>query len=242
LKRIPSNDAVLSSFAALETIPGRRVAHNIRVALAAGRLDAGVIRDTPRLPVRIAQAPPPMRASTTQAINQNNGNSAHVIQLPPPRTGWLTGAVDSYIGRALVQLHREPAHAWTLDELAEVAGLSRSSLTDRSTRYLGQAPMTYPTQWRLELAAEALGTTNRSVLEIASDVEYESEAAFNRAFKRRFSLPPRAIGSAGERAAVQRLRSSSPRDARVPRLDRSDYTSRRRIPTDSEISSINTVG
>lgn len=114
----------------------------------------------------------------------------YVVQLPPQRTGWLAGAVDSYIGRALVQLHREPAHAWTLDELADVAGLSRSSLTDRFTRYLGQAPMAYLTQWRLELAAEALRTTNRSVLDIAGDVGYESEAAFNRAFKRSFSLPP----------------------------------------------------
>jgi AraC-like DNA-binding protein len=156
--------------------------------------------------------------------------------------GWQAPSMP-IIDRALVQLQRKPAHAWTLDELAEVAGLSRSSLTDRSTRYLGQAPMTYLTQWRLELAAEALRTTNRSVLEIASDVGYESEAALNRAFKRSFSLPPRYRKRWREGgAAVQRLRSSSPRDARVPRLDRSDYTSRRRIPTDSEISSINTVG
>ena len=50
--------------------------------------------------------------------------------------------------------------------------------------------MAYLTDWRLELAAESLRTTSRSVLTIAGDVGYESEAAFNRAFKRRFSLPP----------------------------------------------------
>jgi len=114
----------------------------------------------------------------------------YVLQLPPQRSGWLAGAADPAIGRALAQLHQRPAHPWTLDELAEVSGLSRSSLTERFARYLGQGPMAYLTDWRLELAAESLRTTSRSVLAIAGEVGYESEAAFNRAFKRRFSLPP----------------------------------------------------
>ena len=69
-------------------------------------------------------------------------------------------------------------------------GLSRSVLTERFARYLGQAPMAYLTDWRLELAAESLRTTSRSVLQIAGEVGYDSEAAFNRAFKRRFAAPP----------------------------------------------------
>ena len=114
----------------------------------------------------------------------------YVLQLPPQRTGWLAGAADPGVGRALAQMHQRPAHGWTLEELAEVAGVSRSTLAERFARYLGQGPMAYLADWRLELAAESLRTTSRSVLDIAGDVGYESEAAFNRAFKRRFTLPP----------------------------------------------------
>jgi AraC-like DNA-binding protein len=114
----------------------------------------------------------------------------YVNQLPSSQTGWLAGAADSTVGRSLAALHRRPAHPWTLDELADVAAVSRSALTDRFARYLGQSPMAYLADWRLELGAEALRTTSRSVLQVASEVGYESEAAFNRAFKRRFGKPP----------------------------------------------------
>ena len=114
----------------------------------------------------------------------------YVLQLPPQRTGWLAGAADPNVGRALAEMHQRPAYAWTLEELADVAGVSRSTLGERFARYLGQGPMAYLADWRLELAAESLRTTSRSVLNIAGDVGYESEAAFNRAFKRRFALPP----------------------------------------------------
>jgi AraC-like DNA-binding protein len=114
----------------------------------------------------------------------------YVTQLPPGRTGWLAGAGDAALGRSLAALHHRPAHPWTLDELAEVAAVSRSALTERFARYLGQSPMAYLADWRLELGAEALRTSSRSVLQIATEVGYESEAAFNRAFKRRFGKPP----------------------------------------------------
>jgi AraC-like DNA-binding protein len=114
----------------------------------------------------------------------------YVVQLPTGHTGWLAGAADPAIGRALAALHRRPEHAWSLDELARDAALSRSALTERFARYLGQGPMTYLADWRLELAAEALRTTTLGVAEVATRVGYESEAAFNRAFKRRFELPP----------------------------------------------------
>jgi AraC-like DNA-binding protein len=141
----------------------------------------------------------------------------YLSQLPPGRTGWLAGAGDPTVGRSLAALHRKPAHPWTLDELAEEAAVSRSALTERFARYLGQSPMAYLTDWRIELGAEALRTTSRSVLQIATEVGYESEAAFNRAFKRRFGQPPaqyrrsfraqRNPPSTGlpRRAAVQRL-------------------------------------
>jgi AraC-like DNA-binding protein len=137
--------------------------------------------------------------------------------LPAGRTGWLAGAGDPAVGRSLAALHRTPAHPWTLDELAEAAAVSRSALTERFARYLGQSPMAYLADWRLELAAEGLRTTSRSVLQIATAVGYESEAAFNRAFKRRFGQPPaqyrrsfraqqRGAGRAGdERTAAEQL-------------------------------------
>jgi AraC-like DNA-binding protein len=131
----------------------------------------------------------------------------YVMQLPPGRTGWLAGAGDATVGRSLAALHRRPAHPWTLDELAQEAAVSRSALTERFARYLGQSPMAYLADWRLELGAEALRTSSHSVLSIATEVGYESEAAFNRAFKRRFGKPPaqyrRAVREQ-RRAAVAR--------------------------------------
>jgi len=114
----------------------------------------------------------------------------YLASLPDGRTGWLAGAGDPAVGRALGALHRSPARDWTLDELAKEAGVSRSALTERFTKYLGVAPMSYLTDWRLELGADALRTSSRSVQSIAIEVGYESEAAFNRAFKRRFEKPP----------------------------------------------------
>jgi AraC-like DNA-binding protein len=113
-----------------------------------------------------------------------------VSQLPQGRTGWLAGAGDATVGKSLAALHRSPVHAWTLDELAAHAGVSRSALTERFAKYLGQSPMAYLADWRLELGAEALRTTSRSVMQVAGDVGYESEAAFNRAFKKKFGEPP----------------------------------------------------
>jgi len=73
---------------------------------------------------------------------------------------------------------------------ADEVGISRSALIERFTCYLSAPPMTYLTRWRLQLAARSLERTSRGVAEIAADIGYESEAAFNRAFKREFGQPP----------------------------------------------------
>lgn len=114
----------------------------------------------------------------------------YLLQLSSSRTGWLAGAADPVISRALAALHQRPGDPWTLQQLAREVGVSSSSLTDRFARCLGQGPMSYLATWRLELAAESLRSTSRSVLQIAGEVGYDSEAAFNRAFKRRFQVPP----------------------------------------------------
>ena len=129
----------------------------------------------------------------------------YIEALPPEQTGWLAGLRDRYVGRALTLLHARPAEPWTVDLLAKEVALSRSALAERFTGLLGQPPMQYLTRWRLQLAAQMLHSERRGVGAVANDVGYESEAAFNRAFKREFGAPPaawRRAGSRGKRASA----------------------------------------
>jgi AraC-like DNA-binding protein len=115
---------------------------------------------------------------------------AYIAHLPAEQTGWLAGARDSEIGQTLALMHRKPAHPWTIASLAKEAGISRSVLAERFRHYLNEPPMAYLTRWRLQLGAQMLSSTSYSVSQIAAEVGYESEAAFNRAFKREFHVPP----------------------------------------------------
>jgi transcriptional regulator GlxA family with amidase domain len=114
----------------------------------------------------------------------------YVNDLPDGQTGWLAGARDMEVGKALTLIHHRHAHPWTVADLAREAGVSRTVLTERFGQFLGEPPMAYLTRWRLLLGARALTTTSHAVALIASEVGYESEAAFNRAFKRAYGLPP----------------------------------------------------
>ena len=114
----------------------------------------------------------------------------YINALPPDQTGWLAGARDPIIGQALALLHKEPAHPWTISDLARRVGLSRTRLAERFRHFLGESPMAYLAQWRLKLGAEILQSTEDSVAEVAAAVGYGSEAAFNRAFKRELDCPP----------------------------------------------------
>lgn len=108
----------------------------------------------------------------------------------PQQQGWIAGLQDRFVGRALALLHHEPAGTWTLDELGQQIGLSRSALHERFTQLIGQPPMQYLAHWRMQLASTRLRDTSDSVATIARDVGYESEAAFSRAFKRLVGTPP----------------------------------------------------
>lgn len=114
----------------------------------------------------------------------------YINQLPPAQTGWLAGVRDPEVGKAIGLLHREPARKWTIEELAAEVGVSRTVLAERFRQYLGEPPIGYLTRWRLQLGARALASSNKSVAEVAAQVGYDSEAAFNRAFKREFGSPP----------------------------------------------------
>ncbi|MDT4801953.1 IS5 family transposase IS4811 [compost metagenome] len=108
------------------------------------------------------------------------------------RTGWLAGLGDRIVGTALSALHRSPAQAWTLEELARTAGTSRSVLAERFQQLVGSSPMQYLTQWRMLLAANLLSRSNAPLARIAEDVGYQTDTAFSRAFRREFGAPPAA--------------------------------------------------
>jgi AraC-like DNA-binding protein len=114
----------------------------------------------------------------------------YMADLPAQQTGWLAGARDAVVGAALSHMHRAPEYPWTIAHLAQHVGVSRSVLAERFRCYLGEPPMTYLSRWRLQLGARMLTSTSYSVARISGDVGYESEPAFNRAFKRHFGAPP----------------------------------------------------
>jgi AraC-like DNA-binding protein len=116
----------------------------------------------------------------------------YVDRLPEDSRGWLAGMRDRLVGRVLALMHEEPAAPWTVDELGRRVGLSRSAVHERFAEMIGQAPMQYLTNWRMQLAASLLRDTHATVGSIAQDVGYESEASFARAFKRSTGKPPAA--------------------------------------------------
>jgi AraC-like DNA-binding protein len=113
-----------------------------------------------------------------------------MAELPTDETGWLAAARDPAVGAALAAMHREPARPWTVAELAKRAGVSRTVFAARFAEVLDQTPLEYLMKWRLQLGARRLESSDETVLGVAQAVGYESEAAFNRAFKREFGVPP----------------------------------------------------
>ena len=103
---------------------------------------------------------------------------------------WLAGALDPQIGLALSAIHRDPGHDWTVEELARACSLSRSAFAARFVARVGKPPATYLAHVRLDAATGLLRDTSLPVTPIAENVGYTSEAAFSRAFKRRYGMPP----------------------------------------------------
>jgi len=112
--------------------------------------------------------------------------------LPADASGWLAALRDRHVGRALGLLHERPAESWTIDELGRQVGLSRSALHERFADLVGQPPMQYLANWRMQLGARLLREGDATVATIAQEVGYDSEAAFARAFKRLVGHPPAA--------------------------------------------------
>ena len=114
----------------------------------------------------------------------------HVQAMPPGGKGWLAGLNDRYVGRALALVHGRPSEPWTVERLGRQVGLSRSALAERFSDVMGEPIFAFLTRWRLQMAAEFLLSTTRSIASIAHDAGYESAGAFSAAFKRVFGKPP----------------------------------------------------
>ena len=94
-------------------------------------------------------------------------------------------------------MHGDVARPWTTEQLAADVSLSRSAFAERFTQLVGMPPITYLTDWRMQLAAARLRDTPRAIGQIAAELGYESEATFTRAFKRAMGIAPGRYRSAG---------------------------------------------
>ena len=149
-----------------------------------------------------------MRHTVEEALNGRPGNSdmlarlseilffevvrQYMQRLPTTQHGWLAGVRDPIVGQALRLVHSRPEYAWTVDELARAAAVSRSTLAQRFTDLIGETPMRYLAAWRIQLAKHLLKDTRLNLFEVATRVGYESDVAFNHAFKRHVGQAPAA--------------------------------------------------
>ena len=127
----------------------------------------------------------------------------YLARLPPDQTGWFAALRDPVVGRALSLLHARVADDWTTEDLAHQLNMSRSAFAARFTEIVGQPPMGYLRAWRMRLARQKLSETREPVAQIAFELGYDSEAAFNRAFRRECGAPP----AEWRRRAAQATRS-----------------------------------
>jgi AraC-like DNA-binding protein len=105
--------------------------------------------------------------------------------------GWLFALADRQMGAAINAMHDSPGHRWTLQELAERVGMSRSSFAQKFKETVGAPPLDYLTRWRMLLAGDRLANSGDPVSVIARSLGYESESAFSTAFKRVMDCSPR---------------------------------------------------
>ncbi len=161
-----------------------------------GRYGGGMDNLLDRL-VELALAELPARQPGSECIRLRLGElmfievvRRYLESLPHGQTGWLAGLRDGAVGRAVALLHDNPAHGWTLKELARETGVSRSVLAARFARLVGCPPMHYLTQWRVQLAARLLADGPGKVSAVGRAVGYQSEAAFSRGFKKHAGVSP----------------------------------------------------
>ena len=128
--------------------------------------------------------------------------------------GWLFALADKQMSAVIHAMHNDPAHRWTLQELAAIAGMSRSIFAVRFKQTVGTSPMEYLTRWRMLLAGDKLVNSSDPISAIALSLSYESESAFSTAFKRIMGCSPRQYSRGGNPA------SSSPAEDEAARTNR----------------------
>ena len=116
---------------------------------------------------------------------------------------WYHAQEDLVVGAALRLMHDDPAHPWTVAELAERASVSRSAFARRFTQLAGEPPMSYLACWRLCLAADLLGSTDTTLDTIARRVGYANAYALSVAFKRVHGVRPGEHRAAARRRAAE---------------------------------------
>ncbi|WP_244631303.1 AraC family transcriptional regulator [Aureimonas sp. ME7] len=119
----------------------------------------------------------------------------YLEDVPVGDVGWFAALSDPRLGRVMTAIHDEPAHNWTLVELAKIAGMSRSGLAQHFASRVGEAPIAYLTRWRMTLAARRLREGRETVEQVALAMGYGSEQAFSTAFKRNTGSSPRRYGA-----------------------------------------------
>ena len=129
--------------------------------------------------------------------------------------GWLFALADKQMSTAITAMHESPGHRWTLQELAEHVGMSRSIFAQRFKETVGKSPMEYLTRWRMLLAGDRLTSSSDSISVIAQSLGYESESAFSTAFKRVMGCSPRQYSRGRNPASpsqneVQTTRANQP--------------------------------
>ena len=115
---------------------------------------------------------------------------AHAAQSGTGGAGWLRGVGDRQLSVALSAMHEAIDKRWTVASLASVAGMSRSGFAARFKQVLGESPLEYLTRWRMYKATQLLREDDMKIVKVASLVGYESDAAFNKTFKRTIGVAP----------------------------------------------------
>lgn len=182
---------------------GNDLAHNALIALLPSvlKLDAADgasgdwIKGTFQFAARelaAGQANSPMILAKLAELLFMEAVRRYLVSQPPAANAWAAGMHDPMIGRALGLLHGQIARRWTTEVLARELAVSRSAFAERFTRAIGEPPMRYLARQRFEQATAQLKDTADPIARIAYDVGYESEEAFNRAFRREYGVPPAA--------------------------------------------------
>lgn len=130
---------------------------------------------------------------------------AWIEDQPLDQGGWLGALRDLQIGAALGLIHRVPERAWSVARLAGEVGMSRSPFAAKFTALVGVPPLSYLSRWRMQLAASLLQNEKLNISEVAARVGYDSEAAFSKAFKRRFGLAPSAYRRQNSQTVVAQI-------------------------------------